>query len=153
MGAPLALLLCSIGVAWLFYLNRDESVRNSKALWLPVIWLWIVGSRPVSAWFGLGGPSAGALASTLDGSPWDAAVFGILMLVGIAVLFNRKTRTRAFLAVSGPLLIYFLYCLLSVGWSPIHGPRFKPWTKATGELVMVLRIGTDPKSRVPLKRI
>jgi exopolysaccharide production protein ExoQ len=153
MGAPLALLLCSIGVAWLFYINRDESVRNSKALWLPVIWLWIVGSRPVSAWFGLGGPSAGALASTLDGSPWDAAVFGILMLVGIAVLFNRKKRTSAFLAVSGPIIIYFLYCLLSVGWSPIHGPAFKRWTKAIGDLVMVLLIVTDPQPRVALQRL
>src|ERR1700678_4855419 len=125
MGAPLALLVCGIGVAGLFYLNRDTSVRASAALWLPVIWLWMVGSRPVSAWLGVGGGSAGALASTLDGSPMDAAVLGALMVAGIAVLFNRKRRTSALLAVSGPLVIYFLYCLTSVAWSPIHGPAFK----------------------------
>jgi exopolysaccharide production protein ExoQ len=153
MGAPLALLLCSIGVAGLFYLNRDSSVRTSKALWLPVLWLWIVGSRPVSAWFGIGGGSAGALSSTLDGSPWDAAFFGVLMLVGIAVLFNRKNRTSAFLAVSGPLVIYFLYCLMSVAWSPIHGPAFKRWTKAIGDLVMVLVIVTDAEPRAALQRL
>jgi exopolysaccharide production protein ExoQ len=153
MGAPLALLICSLAVAALFYLNRDTSIRTSMALWLPVIWLWIVGSRPVSAWLGVGGPSAGALASTLDGSPWDAAVFGALMLVGIAVLVNRKKRTSAFLAVSGPLVIYFLYCLLSVAWSPIHGPAFKRWTKAIGDLVMVLLIVTDAEPRVALQRL
>jgi exopolysaccharide production protein ExoQ len=135
MGAPLALLICSLGVAGLFYLNRDRSVRTSAALWLPVIWLWIVGSRPVSAWMGVGGGSASALASTLDGSPMDAAVFGVLMFAGIAVLLGRKRRTSAFLAVSGPIVIYFLYCLLSVAWSPIHGPAFKRWTKAIGDLV------------------
>src|SRR5580692_617898 len=111
MGAPLALLICSLGVAGLFYLNRDKSVRNSMALWLPVIWLWIVGSRPVSSWFGSGGGAVSGLASTLDGSPMDAAVFGALMVAGIAVLFSRKTRTSALLAVSGPIVIYFLYCL------------------------------------------
>jgi exopolysaccharide production protein ExoQ len=153
MGAPLALLICSIGVAGLFYLNRNTSVRTSVALWLPVIWLWIVGSRPVSSWLGIGGGSAGALASTLDGSPWDAAFFGALMLAGIAVLFSRKRRTSAFLSVSGPLVIYFLYCLISVAWSPIHGPAFKRWTKAIGDLVMVLLIVTDAEPRAALERL
>jgi hypothetical protein len=125
MGAPLAFLICSVGVAGLFYLNRDKSVRNSMALWLPVFWLWIVGSRPVSSWFGSGGGSARGLASTLDGSPVDAAVFGALVAAGIVVLLNRKRRTSALLAVSGPIVIYFLYCLISVAWSPIHGPALK----------------------------
>jgi exopolysaccharide production protein ExoQ len=153
MGAPLALLICSVGVAGLFYLNRDRSVRTSATLWLPVIWLWIVGSRPVSAWLGVGSGSAGALASTLDGSPMDAAVFGVLMLAGIVVLFHRKRRTSALLAVSGPLVIYFLYCLLSVAWSPIHGPAFKRWTKAIGDLVMVLLIVTDAEPKAALQRL
>jgi exopolysaccharide production protein ExoQ len=153
MGAPLALLICSVGVAGLFYLNRDKSARTSMALWLPVIWLWIVGSRSVSAWFGLGGASAGALASTIDGSPVDGAVFGALIVAGIAVLFNRKRRASALLAVSGPIVIYFLYCLLSVAWSPIHGPAFKRWTKAIGDLVMVLLILTDAQPKMALQRL
>jgi exopolysaccharide production protein ExoQ len=153
MGATLALLVCSVGVAGLFYLNRDKSVRNSVALWLPVIWLWIVGSRPVSSWFGSGGGSARGLASTLDGSPVDAAVFGALMLAGTVVLFSRKRRTSALLAVSGPLVIYFLYCLISVAWSPIHGPAFKRWTKAIGDLVMVLLIATDAEPRAALQQL
>ncbi|MFZ0523434.1 MAG: O-antigen ligase family protein [Candidatus Acidiferrales bacterium] len=153
MGAPLALLICSIGVGGLFSLNRDKSVQNSKALWLPVIWLWIVGSRPVSAWLGIGGGSGGSLASTLDGSPLDAAVFGILVLAGIAVLFSRKRKTSALLAVSGPIVIYFLYCLISVTWSPIHGPAFKRWIKAIGDLVMVLIVLTDGQPVAALRRL
>jgi exopolysaccharide production protein ExoQ len=153
MGAPLALLICSVGVAGLFFLNRDTSVRNSKALWLPVIWLWIVGSRPVSSWFGAGGGSVGGLASTLDGSPMDAAVFGALIVAGIAVLFSRQRRSTALLAVSGPIVIYFLYCLISIAWSPIHGPAFKRWTKAIGDLVMVLLIVTDDQPKAALQRL
>ena len=91
MGASLALLICSVGVAGLFYLDRDKSVRNSKALWLPVIWLWIAGSRSVSVWLGMEERSAGALASTLDGSPMDAAIFQALIVAGIIVLFQRRT--------------------------------------------------------------
>jgi exopolysaccharide production protein ExoQ len=150
----IALLICSTGIAGLFFLNRDKSVRNSAALWLPVMWLWIVGSRPVSAWLGMGGGSGGTLASTLDGSPLDAAVFGILVLAGIAVLFfSRMSKTKALLRVSGPIVVYFLYCLMSVTWSPIPGPAFKRWTKAIGDLIMVLIVVTDGKPIAALRRL
>src|SRR5580704_4682057 len=101
MSAQLAFLICSVGIAGLFYLDRDKSVRNSKALWLPVIWLWIAGSRTVSVWLGTGGGSPGALASTLDGSPMDAAIFEALIVAGVIVLFQRRNRTITLLKASG----------------------------------------------------
>jgi O-antigen ligase len=153
MGAPLALLICSIGVAGLFLLDRDNSVRNSKALWLPVIWLWIAGSRPVSVWLGTAGRDSGALASTLDGSPMDAAIFEALIAAGIIVLFQRRNRTIALLKASGPVLIYFLYCMISTAWSPIHGPAFKRWIKDVGDLVMVLLLVTDAQPIAALRRL
>jgi exopolysaccharide production protein ExoQ len=149
----LALLICSAGVAGLFYLNRDKSVRNSMALWLPVIWLGIAGSRPVSTWFGPGGEVG--LASTLDGSPMDAAIYAALLAMGVIVLLrrNRKKRTSAFLAANGLIVLYFLYCLISVMWSPIHGPAFKRWIKAIGDLVMVFVIVTDGEPVAALRRL
>jgi exopolysaccharide production protein ExoQ len=149
----LALLICSAGVSGLFYLNRDKSVRNSQALWLPVIWLGIAGSRPVSAWFGMGGEVG--LASTLDGSPTDAAIYAALLAMGVIVLLrrDRKNRTSAFLAANGLLIAYFLYCLISIAWSPFHGPAFKRWIKAIGDLVMVFVIVTDGQPIAALRRL
>jgi len=151
MGAPLAILICSIGIAGLFYLNRDDSVHNSKALWLPVLWFGIVASRPVSAWLGINGPAG--LSGTLDGSPADAAFYGVLMAMGLAVLLSRTKRTGAFLAVSWPLILYFVYCLISVAWSPFPSAAFKRWTKDLGDLVMVLLIVTDPQPIAALRRL
>jgi exopolysaccharide production protein ExoQ len=152
MSAQLAFLICSVGIAGLFYLDRDKSVRNSKALWLPVIWLWIAGSRSVSVWLGTGAGSPGALASTLDGSPLDAAIFEILIVAGLIVLFQRR-KTIALVKASGPVLIYFLYCMISTAWSPIHGPAFKRWIKDVGDLVMVLIIVTDPHPIAAFRRL
>jgi exopolysaccharide production protein ExoQ len=152
MGALLAFLICGLGVAGLFFLDRDKSVRTSKALWLPVIWLWIAGSRSVSVWLGAGGGSAGALASTLDGSPMDAAVFQALIIGGVIVLFQRRYRTITLLQASGPVLIYFLYCMISTAWSPIPGPAFKRWIKDVGDLVTVLVIVTDAQPMAALRR-
>ena len=153
MGAPLAFLICSIGIAGLFFLNRDKSIRNSAALWLPTIWLGIVGSRPVSAWLGTGGGAGGSLNATLDGSPTDAAIFGILTALGVLVLFHRKKKTGTLLALSAPIIVFFIYCLISVTWSPFHGPAFKRWIKAVGDLVMVLIILTDGEPIAALRRI
>jgi O-antigen ligase len=149
----LAFLICSTGIAGLFFLDRDKSTRNSKALWLPVMWLWIAGSRPVSAWLGGGGGAAGALDSTLDGSPMDAGIFAALVVAGIVVVFMRRNRTIPLLKASGPVLIYFLYCLLSVSWSQIPEPAFKRWIKDVGDLVMVLILVTDGQPIAALRRL
>jgi hypothetical protein len=34
-------------------LNETSPIGTSKALWLPVVYLWILGSRPVSVWLGI----------------------------------------------------------------------------------------------------
>lgn len=153
MGTSVALLICIVGVGGLFFLNRDRSVRPSIALWLPVIWLWVVGSRPVSYWLGIETTTTDTLDATLNGSPADAALFAALLAVGLVILFHRKKRTSAYFAASGPIVLYFLYCLMSVMWSPFHDSAFKRWTKAVGDLVMVLIILTDGQPIAALRRL
>ncbi len=78
-----------------------------------------------------------------EGSPFDAAIFGTLLAVGIVVLLGRKQRVSGCLKANWPCLIYFGYCLLSVLWSDFPDLAFKRWIKAIGDLVMVLIIATD----------
>lgn len=153
MSTNLALLIFGIGIAGLFLLDRDRSVRPSKSLWLPVMWLWIVGSRPVSMWLGMRAASSNSLNATLDGSPTDAAVFAALLVMGLIVLLFRARKTGAYLTISAPIILYFVYCLISVTWSPFPEPSFKRWTKAVGDLVMVLVIFTDPHPIIALRRL
>jgi O-antigen ligase len=151
MNPTLASLICACGIAGLFFLNRDNSIRTSKALWLPVVWLWIVGSRPVSAWLGVSAPSGTDV--QMDGSPLDGLVFGILLAAALAVLIHRGGRTRTFLAANWPILIYFSYCLVSTLWSDFPGIAFKRWFKAIGDLAMILIIVTDAQPVAALGRV
>jgi exopolysaccharide production protein ExoQ len=150
MGGQLAILMCCLGVALLFYFNRDKSVRTSKALWLPVIWIWLVGSRAVSQWFGMG---PRGLEGTLEGNPVDAAVFAALMVIGVIVLFGRRKKVGAYLAVLTPIVVYSLYCLISVTWAPYFAPALKRWTKDVGDVVMVLIIVTETQTLGALRRV
>jgi len=153
MNAPLSFLIFGLGVAGLFYLDRDKTDRTSKAIWLPVIWIGIAGSRAVSSWFGIADNSAGTLASTLDGSLMDAVIFQALIIAGLIVLYRRKNRASGLLKASSPVLIYLAYCLISTAWSPIHEAAFKRWIKDVGDLVMVLVIVTEADPIAALRRL
>lgn len=149
MISLLATILCFCGIAWLFYLDRDPTSRNSKALWIPFFWIGLTSSRPVSSWFGV---SPTAAESQLDGSPIDAAIFGVLLIGAYGVLISRSGRTRALLRANWQVSIYFFYCLISVAWASHPDVAFKRWVKAIGDLAMVLVIITDPQPLPALRK-
>ena len=151
MSSHLAAAICWLGIAGLFYLDRDKMARTSKALWLPVLWLGIVGSRPISIWLGIEPPPN--VNVQLEGSPVDRFVFQVLLAAGVIVLIGRRKKTRSLLKTSWPALLYFTYCLASVIWSPFPDVAFKRWIKAIGDLVMVLVVVTDPDPIAALRRL
>jgi exopolysaccharide production protein ExoQ len=153
MSPSLATLVYIAGIGVLFFLNRDESQHTSKALWLPVVYLWVLGSRPVSFWFG--GSASLGVDTQLDGSPIDGAFFQILLVAALCVLVHRGRRALAFLYanLSIPLLLYFFYCLMSVFWSDYPGPALKKWIKAVGDVVMILIVFTDGQPVAALRRL
>jgi exopolysaccharide production protein ExoQ len=151
MNPSLASLVYACGIAGLFYLDRDKSIRTSKALWLPVVYLWIVGSRSISAWLGISPPAGSDI--QLEGSPVDRAFFAVLLIAALCVLVHRGRRTLTFLNANWPILIYFLFCLLSIFWSDFPGVAFKRWSKAIGDLAMILIILTDEQPVSALRRV
>jgi len=152
MTPPIATLLFAIGILGLFLLDRDRKARTSKALWLPVVWLLIVGSRPVSMWLGMA-PLLESPDQYLEGSPLDRSVFIALLALGLIVLIGRRRQIGAVLRANAPILLFFFYCALSIFWSDYPFVAFKRWTKAVGDLVMVMVVLTDPDRSAAVKRL
>ena len=151
MNASLASLVYVCGIAGLFYLDRDDSVRTSKALWLPVIYLWMLGSRPLSVWLG----ATPSFDSQVEGSPIDGAFFAILLIAALIVVAHRAQRKLNLLQASipAPILIYFIFCLCSVCWSDYPVLAFKKWIKSVGDLAMILIVVTDAQPIAALRRL
>ena len=148
MNSSIASLIFACGIAGLLYLDREKSPRVSMALWLPGLWIALIGSRPLSIWLGFAPPAN----AQLEGSPLDAAVFAALLALAVVVLLGRRTRTRKLLVANRTILIYFLYCLISVAWSYHPDVSLKRWIKAVGDLAMVLVIATDEHPLVAIRR-
>src|SRR5258708_5693730 len=151
MLRALASLFFAFGILGLFQLNRDPDSRTSKALWIPVTWLLIIGSRSVSQWLGLAPTDAEQ--AIIEGNPFDRVVYLGLLTAGIVVLLHRGRAVGTLLRANGPIVLYFLYCVMSLLWSDYPDVAFKRWIKALGDIVMVLVVLTDPDWLAALKRL
>lgn len=152
MNPTLALLLFTVGIAGLFYLDRDKTTRPSKALWLAVIWAGMAGSRTVSAWLGTG-PARGIAGQTPPQSLLDQAVAGSLMFLGVVILIRRRRDAVALLKASWPIALYFCFALVSLSWSDYPDWGFKRWVRSLGDVIMVLIVATDAQPTAALRRL
>lgn len=145
MPPILALFLTTGFVAWLFL--RDEGRRDgtSPALWLPLAWLSITGTRFVSQWIALGHWSGSQTSE--DGSPLDAVVFALLMLAGCVILVRRRVEIANIARRNPWIVLLLVYGLLSIVWSDFPFVSLKRWIKALGNIVMALIVITDAHPR------
>jgi O-antigen ligase len=152
MGSTFAAAVFALGIAGLFYLDRDREAPTSPALWLAIVWMTIGASRMLSQWLG-GLPVKPTEESLyLDGSPIDRVFLSVLLVAALGVLLARTQQTGRLLKANGPLVIFFLYCAVSVLWSDYPFVAFKRWTKALGNVAIVMVILTDPDPRAAMKR-
>ena len=145
MPASLATLLTVAGVLFLLWRDAAHGEARSPALWLPVLWLAITGSRFVSQWIDLG---AGAGDNYTEGSPIDAAYFGSLIAIGTLVLLRRQLDLWGLVRANAWMATFALYGVASIAWADDPTIAGKRWIKALGHPVMALIILTeaDPKA-------
>jgi exopolysaccharide production protein ExoQ len=153
MNPSSATFLFVVGICGLFFLDRDRSLRISKAVWLPVIWLGIASSRPISVWLGIGVPTREALGQLPESSSLDDIVAATLMLLGAIVLIRRRRDVTSVLKASWPIVLYFSFALLSLVWSDFPAWGFKRWVRALGDLIMVLIVATEAQPAAALRRL
>src|SRR5580704_616453 len=154
MNPTIATFLFTLGVIGLFLLDRDKTVQTSKALWLPVFWVLIAGSRPVSMWLGIGPVNSIQTADKyLDGSPFYKFLLSGMLALGIFVLIRRRVQVGKLLRRNWAIILFFTYCAVSVLWSDYTDVSFKRWVKAFSDLVMVMIVLTDMNPLAAMKRL
>jgi len=141
MTPLLALVSTGVGVFALCWLDRDKQHRISKALTIPLVWILIGSSRPVTEWVSFLPQGA----NYQDGSPIDRTVLTLLLLLGLIVLSRKGNQVKAILRANTPILIFFVYCFLSILWSDFPFVTFKRWIRGAADVVMVLIIMTEPE--------
>jgi exopolysaccharide production protein ExoQ len=150
MPPSIAATICIVGILGLFWLDRDSKARTSIALWIPMIWLGLACSRPAATWLGIAPMDSAE--QVMEGSPVDRLVYTGLLLVAILVVISRNQRVMKILKANGPIILFFLYCAVSIVWSDYPGVAFKRWFKALGDLTIILIVLSESDATAAIKR-
>jgi exopolysaccharide production protein ExoQ len=141
-------------IAFVFFLFRRDVRQRPNitgALWLPLVWVLLIGSRSVVLWLHtLGLMEAG---SVEEGNPLDALIYFSLIVAGICVLNQRGVRLSEVLRNNGWLMLFIAYCFIAILWSDYPFVGFKRWIKILGHPIMVLILFTEPDPEEALSRL
>jgi exopolysaccharide production protein ExoQ len=140
-------------IVFLFRRDIRERPNITGALWLPLIWLVIGCSKGLSLWLNTFGLPVTGAPSVEEGSPLDAAFFFALIAAGFCVLNQRQVRLSEIVRNNGWLIVFLLYCFISIAWSDFPFVAFKRWIKILGHPIMTLIVLTEPNSEEALKRL
>jgi exopolysaccharide production protein ExoQ len=113
---------------------RDRSA--STVLWVPLIWMFIAGSRNPSQWLG-------GSATLEDGNPVDRTISSALLLLAIGILMSRSFNWSGFFARNLALTVFLLFTLLSILWSDFPLVSLKRWIRDFGNYLVILVVLSD----------
>ena len=151
MYAQLALLLCVCLILWLFREDRRWRHGSSRALLIPGIWIAILGSRPVSYWFGAGG------GRDIEGNPINTFLFALLIVSSVGVLLNRGFPWGRAIGSNKALFLIYLYLALSAFWSEAPLVSLKRLVKDFGcvltALVLLTEVNPSEAIRIVFVRV
>src|ERR1035438_5494767 len=107
MPPLVATLLYGLFILWLYVRDIKQRKAIQPALWIPLLWLFILGSRPITLWLSLGMQ----LDSSVDyseGTPADRFAFLCLIIAGLVVLSKRHVDLARLIQCNKCLFLFYM---------------------------------------------
>ena len=141
---PIVATILTLGLmGYLFRREYRAKPNVTRAVWIPFLWLFLIGTRTFGQWVDTFGASIGS-GTYEEGSPLDAAIFFLIIIAGVMVLQRRRFSMAVFTQNNRWVAVFLVYSLLSVVWSDFEFVSFKRWIKVVGHPIMVLVLLTEP---------
>jgi exopolysaccharide production protein ExoQ len=133
-------------------IKRDTARREgiSPALWIPTLWAGILCSRPVSAW--LNGRFL-ERSEYVGGSPIDMLFYLTCIVAASIIVLNRRPAWSTFLSRNWPIVLFYLYLLVSVLWAESPFDSSKRWFKEVGNIMVAMVILTEANPQQAFKAV
>jgi exopolysaccharide production protein ExoQ len=149
---PLLALLAWLGlVLWLLYRDHAHDRNASPALWIPLLWFVILGSRLPSQW--LGQTPVSAIEAYQEGSLLDRSIYLMLIMSAVWILMARSIRWGDLFAHNTAMMLFLLFTLLSITWSDFPFVSFKRWIRDLGNYLVILVILSDPRPLLAVQTV
>lgn len=143
MTPLIALALCFVFALGVLVLDRRRGESLRVATWIPLLWVLVLLSRPVSLWISPASIHADVPFDLTEGNWIDRTYFSALLVAGGAVLILRRVRWSAFMGGNLLIMAFIVYCAISISWSDYPYVAFKRWIKMIGDYVMLFLLLTE----------
>ena len=150
MPPSIAKLLMTAFIGWLVWRDMKRRTGVSPAIWIPTLWILVLGSRPVSVWMGKASEVSRSTESYAAGSPIDRMFWFALILLALGVLSRRPVKLQRLIAGNPVVITLALYWGMSVLWSDFPMVTLKRWIKELGHVLVALVVCTeeDPEESI-----
>jgi exopolysaccharide production protein ExoQ len=152
MSASVALAAWFVCLVLLLRYDPSRDPKASFARWIPVIWMFLVGSRNPSQWLSVGAIRFDAQ-SMQDGNPVDRMIFSVLIALSVAILTTRSFPLARFLRQNVALVVLVAFELVSAAWSDFPFISAKRWIRDLDNYLVVLVILSDPRPLEAVKTV
>ena len=143
MPPSLALFVWLVLLLGLLRFDPSKDSKPSLALWVPLIWMFINGSRLPSQW--IGSQVQTASQALEEGNALDRSIFILLILLAFGILMSRSFKWGNFFARNIVLMAFLFFALISVLWSDFPFVSFKRWFRDLGDYLVILVVLSDPR--------
>lgn len=143
LSPHVALLGAVIFGAFLYVRDVRQRPNVTGAVWLPVVWVVLMGSKSIPQWLHILHIPI-PIGSQEEGNPSEAFVHSMLIIGGLYVLNKRVVSLSKVFENNGWLMAFLLYCFVAILWSDFPFVAFKRWIKLLGHPIMALVILTEP---------
>lgn len=140
MSPLLALWACTLFVVVALALDVRRSPEISRALWIPIVWLSLLASRPLSYWFS---PGVGLEADPSEGNPIDRNLLTILMIAALVVLVRRRLKWSVWIGQNKWVFALLFYLAISALWSDYLDVSLKRTIRSVGSVLIILVVLSD----------
>ena len=152
MAPNFALLVYILLIVAILRVESKQKIGVSLSIWIPVLWVMIAASRPLSMWLYPGTLYEGS-GDYESGNPIDRVYFSFLIAAGVLVLAKRSIAWREVIGKNSGVAALILFAGLSVVWSDNADLSFKRWIRSSGVLISVLIVLTQSDPVEASKRL
>lgn len=143
MPPVLAFVIWLVSLLFLLRYDPARDPKVSAAVWVPILAMFITGSRNPSQWFS--GQVTITAQAFEEGNPLDRTISLVLILLAIGILMSRSFKLTDFFARNLTLTVFIVFSLISITWSDFAFVAFKRWFRDLGSYLYILVILTEAR--------
>ena len=133
-------------IIFLFVRDHRNHPDLSPSLWIPLFWLFLLGSKSLGSWLNLGAIQDFSLDMYAEGNPIDRYSLLLMFVLAASIVSKRSLGWPSIFRENRIIFLFVLYCVISAAWAEFPFISLKRLIRFSGMLPMSILILSERSS-------